>query len=134
MVCQIYIFDIFKARYKIFLRTLAERISEFVGPFLEFGGSLKRSKSQASPLQATSQERKRKKPPKLVFELLGPCGKFFAQARTADQAKGVYLAAFPALPRDLECVYVKSIYLKPICPYHIIQSKRKGPCVALRYP
>lgn len=133
MFCKL-LFDLLYSGYKILLFAPTERISEFVGLFLEFGGSLKRTISQASPLQATAQEGKSKKPPKRVFELLGPCGKIFAQARTPDQAKGVYLAAFPELPRDLECVLVMSATLSPTCPYHIIQSKRKGPNVIRRFP
>ena len=74
-------------------------------------------------------------PPKLVFEITGPCGRMFVQARTHDQARGVYLAACPSLPRELGCVEIIRLVDEPIDPYLIIQHKRrKRPAVTKRFP
>jgi len=95
---------------------------------------LKPQQSQSSPLKANISEGDKKKPPKRIYELLGPCGKLFAQARTADQARGVYLAAFPILPRNLECIEVTGVTHEPIAPYHVIAHKRNRPVVTRRFP
>ncbi|MEI6170047.1 MAG: hypothetical protein WCP56_03560 [Candidatus Saccharibacteria bacterium] len=99
-------------------------------------GESKLSKKASQPRQTRADETTRKsdKPRKCVFELQGPCGKFFAQARTPDQARGVYLAAFPVLPRNLECITVTAVTHEPIAPYHVITHKRNRPVVTRRFP
>ena len=94
---------------------------------------MKPHQSQSSPLQ-TNGKRKETKPPKRIYELHGPCGKLYAQARTPDQARGVYLANFPELPRDLECIAIAGESVLPTKPYCVIQGKRNRPTVIKRFP
>ena len=49
-------------------------------------------------------------------------------------ARGVYLAAFPVLPRNLECITVTAVTHEPIAPYHVITHKRNRPVVTRRFP
>ena len=78
--------------------------------------------------------RHERNPNKSVFELLGPCGRLLAQAKTPDQARGVYLAAFPAIPRDLGSILVLCEVCEPEDPYVVIQHKRNRPKISRRYP
>ena len=94
---------------------------------------MKSRQSQASP-KNEHEGKARNKPSKRVFELVGPCGKLFAQARTPDQARGVYLAKFPHLPRNLESILVAGETHNPQNPYSVIQSKGKCPLVITRFP
>ena len=80
------------------------------------------------------KRRLERNPEKSVFELLGPCGRLLAQAKTPDQARGVYLAAFPAIPRDLGSILVVCEVPEPEDPYVVIQHKRNRPKISRRYP
>ena len=98
---------------------------------------MKSPRASQSQIDRTSNKKSEKEPraPKLVFEITGPCGRMLVQARTPDQARGVYLAACPSLPRELECVEIIGLVDEPTDPYLIIQHKRrKRPVVALRFP
>lgn len=100
---------------------------------------MKTSKGRGQKRPAKKQRnhpkrRHERNPNKSVFELLGPCGKLLAQAKTPDQARGVYLAAFPAIPRDLGSILVLSEVYEPEDPYVVIQHKRNRPKISRRYP
>lgn len=98
---------------------------------------MKSSRANQSQADRTSNKKFEKEPRglKLVFEVTGPCGPEFVQARTPDQARGVYLAAYPSLPRELGCIDVIGQIDEPTDPYLVIQHKRrKRPVVAVRFP
>jgi len=95
---------------------------------------VKKQYNQANPTNLKEGSKDSSLPAKRVFELSGPCGKLFAQARTPDQARGVYLAKFPHLPRNLESISITSETSKPKAPYSVIQSKGKYPKVIERFP
>lgn len=124
-----------------YCRTSTERLtlSHPTSLFLSVPGEtiLKPPRTAKSQKARTSNKKSEKEPlaPKLVFEITGPCGRMFVQARTPDQARGVYLAACPSLPRELGCVEIIGLVDEPTDPYLIIQHKRrKRPAVALRFP
>ncbi len=74
------------------------------------------------------------KPSRRIFLLQGPCGELYAQARSPDQARGVYLVVFPGLPRDLGNIIVMGEITEPCNPYAIIVKKRHRVSVLYRQP
>lgn len=92
---------------------------------------MKPGESQANPaVEPRTPERRRKH----IYELIGPCGRLLAQGRNPDQAKGVYLARFQALPRDLELVRVVAELASPTGPYCVLHRRGRMAVAAVRYP
>jgi hypothetical protein len=71
---------------------------------------------------------------KRVYELIGPCGRLLAQGRTPDQARGVYLARFPSLPRDLDIIQVVAKLSNPTEPYCVLHRCGRLAVAVVRYP
>ena len=102
-------------------------------------GILKKVKARRPKPSQENRTSKRKAKnlhsPKLIYEVAGPCGRMLVQARTPDQARGMYLAACPRLPRELGSIEIIRLVDKPTKPYLIIQHKRRNrPIVTLRFP
>lgn len=88
--------------------------------------------SNNQPSHATKPRTERKA--RHIYELLGPHGKIFAQGRTADQARGVYLIRFPYMPRDLDLVQVVRELVQPTDPYYMVRRRGRIATIAIRYP
>lgn len=91
---------------------------------------MKLGESQTSLAAEPRTERRIKR----IYELSGPCGRLFAQGRTPDQARGVYLARFPDLPRDLNIIVVINELVRPIGPYCVLHRRGRRAVALVRYP
>lgn len=92
---------------------------------------MKPGESPANPaVEPRTPERRSKR----IYELFGPCGSLLAQGRTPDQARGVYLARFPALPHDLDIVQVVAELARPTGPYCVLHRHGGLAVAAVRYP
>lgn len=91
---------------------------------------MKLGESQTNLAAKPRTERKSKS----IYELVGPCGRLLAQGRTPDQARGVYLARFPAIPHDLDTILVMAEHDQPTGPYCVLHRHGRNAVATVRFP
>lgn len=91
---------------------------------------MKRDSNHTNPVVTPRTERRNKS----IYELSGPCGRLLAQGRTPDQARGVYLARFKSLPRDLNIIQVIAELAIPDGPYCVLHRYGRHAVAVVRNP